>query len=640
MNLTFLRTLALTLLPVAALAQINSFPYTEGFESGDGQYFASGTDSSWAWGQPTQNTFIRSAGSGARAWVTNLSGTYNANEASFLTTPVIDCTSLANDPFLQFLQIFELDSTSAAFVDVAINGGDFQRLGSTNDPEGINWYNGSNDSWRFSSGTPGIWRPARRRITGAAGNMIQIRFGLAADRFSGEAGFGIDDVQVFEALTDLAITRIVSPTSGPLLSPSIVEAEVTNTGTTPITDIPVTAVIDGPSGISEFQETFPGTIQPNQSRLISLATLPDLSAPGTYTVSITANFAGDQVTTNNSQSIAVIRQATISSLPYFEGFESGGSQFIPVGTSSSWEVGRPRGALIATAATGQNAWVTNLNGAVGPDEESSLQSPPIDCTALASDPFLTFNHIFQVLGSFTEHVLEMSVDGSAFALVGSFDEPGSINWYNAQFTDAWTGTSDQSGTWRTARVLLRGAAGSVVTLRWTLRGASFFPRSGEGVGIDDIQITEVPFGEGQPPGRAELDINQAVDRFGFPVSSSVPGPYFAAASSSGEGFNLSIRGEPNQPAVLLGGTFAANTLSIPGAGQLDLSMFDVLLNGAVTGGLNPFFLTNATGELRLSLTVPIALVGNTTTFQALVLSSSQCPVGFCLTNAVQVSFAP
>ena len=76
-------------------AQITTFPYTEDFESGDGGWVAENTtNGTWALGEPT-GAIINSAASGTNSWVTNLSGNYNSDEDSWVTSPVFDFTSLS-----------------------------------------------------------------------------------------------------------------------------------------------------------------------------------------------------------------------------------------------------------------------------------------------------------------------------------------------------------------------------------------------------------------------------------------------------------------------------------------------------------------------------------------------------------------
>ena len=79
-------------------ATYNSFPYYEDFEASNGGWTTGGSMSSWAYGTPAASV-INSASSGTKAWATNLTGNYNASEASYVIAPCFDFTSLAAPQF-------------------------------------------------------------------------------------------------------------------------------------------------------------------------------------------------------------------------------------------------------------------------------------------------------------------------------------------------------------------------------------------------------------------------------------------------------------------------------------------------------------------------------------------------------------
>ena len=55
--------------------------------------------------------------------------------------------------------------------------------------------------------------------------------------------------------------------------------------------------------------------------------------------------------------------AQITSYPYSEDFESGDGGWVADNTTNgTWALGTPTGAIINSAASGSNAWVTNLSG--------------------------------------------------------------------------------------------------------------------------------------------------------------------------------------------------------------------------------------------------------------------------------------
>ena len=639
MNPKYTRTLlALLALAPAVPGQISELPFLESFEASPGLFTTAGSNSSWQWGEPDDN-FIQGAAHGLRAWVTNLDGTYNQNEASYLQSPTFDFTALTADPVLQFSHIFEHDISDESWVEVSLDGGPYFKLGMGGDSGSLNWYNDSlNDWWDLTSGPAGEWRTARHVITGGAAKMVTLRWRLQADTFVGEDGIGVDDVIVYSGnLNDAGVRSLDMPLQGGVPgSQQVISVTLENFGSALQTSFPVSYSVTGPVS-SSATEMFSGLLVADATAAFTFATTADFSVPGDYVVTVTTALPGDEYPFNDELATDVSQQGTITTLPYFEGFEAGPGGYVGVGTSSTWEHGTPAANFITGAASGARAWTTNLTGDYSVFEDSSLQSPVFDLTALTNDPFLQFQHIYQIDFS-DESWVEVSLDGGPFFKLGSSGDPGSLNWYNDTFGNWWDGNSGSTGQWRTARHLLTGAAGGTVQIRWRLVGGSFVNE--DGVGVDNVEIFEAPFGTGQPPqpGLATLDVNAAQDVLGFPVSAVVPGPYFAVVTSS-ESLALHFEGSPNQPIILAAGSLQVGAVSLPPVGQLDLaSDFVVLASGVDPGsGLGSLFFTNFSGVMEFSATVPLGLIGETVAFQAAILSPT---TGFSLTNAVLTTFAP
>src|SRR5690606_7934073 len=81
-----------TVQPVSILPQISEFPYFQNFEGTSG-WVQGGVRSSWEVGTPS-GPVINSAYSGSNAWVTNLDGTYDTLENSYVLAPSFDLRSL------------------------------------------------------------------------------------------------------------------------------------------------------------------------------------------------------------------------------------------------------------------------------------------------------------------------------------------------------------------------------------------------------------------------------------------------------------------------------------------------------------------------------------------------------------------
>ncbi|NJO00643.1 MAG: hypothetical protein HC880_02185 [Bacteroidia bacterium] len=82
--------------------------------------------------------------------------------------------------------------------------------------------------------------------------------------------------------------------------------------------------------------------------------------------------------------------AQVTTFPYAESFENGPAGWIVSGEPSSWELGTPtdqgmpfNGDIIG-ASDGDNAWVTNLDGAYADDQESSVVSPQFNFSGIQS----------------------------------------------------------------------------------------------------------------------------------------------------------------------------------------------------------------------------------------------------------------
>ncbi len=86
------------ILPLEAIAIVSA-----DFDTGDNGFTVSGTNPSWQHGIPDSGP--NSANSPPNVWGTNLSGNYNSNESSWLTSPTIDLSAYTGQiPILSFYQ--------------------------------------------------------------------------------------------------------------------------------------------------------------------------------------------------------------------------------------------------------------------------------------------------------------------------------------------------------------------------------------------------------------------------------------------------------------------------------------------------------------------------------------------------------
>ena len=171
---------------------ISSYPYLEGFESNNGNWYTKGTNTSWEWGTPLK-TIIDKAANGNKAWFTSLSDNYNDNEISYLYSPCFDLTGLAQ-PVLSFSHIFDIEQDfDYTWVEYSTDGKVWRKLGTAG--SGTNWYdNVDANNWEESDT---IWHVASIDIPPYAGTM-RFRFVMSSDGGVNYEGVGIDDIRVHQ----------------------------------------------------------------------------------------------------------------------------------------------------------------------------------------------------------------------------------------------------------------------------------------------------------------------------------------------------------------------------------------------------------------------------------------------------------
>ena len=173
---------------------ITSFPYLEGFESNNGDWYTSGINSSWQWGTPT-GSVINKAANGAKAWVTNLSGNYNNSEISYLYSPCFDLSGLTT-PVLSFSHIFQTEDNCTCdfhWAEYSTDGQNWLRLGNTS--SGTNWFdNATYLAWKMSNP---VWHVSSFDIPSHS-STVRFRIVMYADPGVTYEGVGIDDIHVFD----------------------------------------------------------------------------------------------------------------------------------------------------------------------------------------------------------------------------------------------------------------------------------------------------------------------------------------------------------------------------------------------------------------------------------------------------------
>ncbi|OFZ27800.1 MAG: hypothetical protein A2437_01140 [Bacteroidetes bacterium RIFOXYC2_FULL_40_12] len=167
----------------------------------------------------------------------------------------------------------------------------------------------------------------------------------------------------------------------------------------------------------------------------------------TYTIksnSTNSSCSGTQTKTIHIRPTIVLKDMN----DYSQSFEEGNGGWIPEKlvesdtVEYSWELGVPSGAIIDSAAHGENAYVTGLSSNYKFNENSAVTSPCFDFTEL-NRPMISLS-IFNQMETRDGVVLEYSTDdGGNWSLVGKINE--GINWYNSADIYIKPGNSESQG---------------------------------------------------------------------------------------------------------------------------------------------------------------------------------------------------
>ncbi len=295
-------------------------------------------------------------------------------------------------------------------------------------------------------------------------------------------GYTFDNLSISEAENDVAVTQILSPDKGgcELSANTPVTIRVKNYSNNTLSNIAVYYQVNGGTIIAENI----ATLAANTGIDYTFIQKANFAAFTGYNLNVWVKFTGDTYSANDSiVNYTFNNSPVISSFPYFENFENSNGYFYTTGTNSTWQWGAPVASLsvkkITKAASGQNAWVTNLNGYYTNNETSYLVSPCFNISGL-SNPMLSFSHIYDLEKDYDYSWVEYSTDGNNWQKLGSFGN--GTNWYSDNNKNAWTDNNDK---WHVASLPIP-VTGSSVRFRFVMSSDGGVTK--EGLGIDDIRI--------------------------------------------------------------------------------------------------------------------------------------------------------
>lgn len=485
-----------------------SVPYSEDFESNNGNWSFEGDSSltNWVWGAPN-STFISGAAGGTNAWVTNLTGNYLShpnNEVVYMRSPCYDFSTLSADPFVAFSHIFNTESCcDESWLEMSTDAGDtWNKVGTAG--SGNNWYNDTfADDWDGDSGPAGVWRTADNRLTGSAGSArVFLRFAFSSDGSIEAEGFGVDNVLIIDTIINAGVIAINSPGNGcQLTSADSVSVEVINAGTHVLVNPQVCYTINNAAPVCE---TIMDSIPSGSTYTYTFQQTANLSVTGPYDVQAYTVVTGDSLGDNDSTLAGIVNFPVINTFPYVENFESANGLWISGGVNNDWELGTPNKLNIQGAASGSNAWVTGTTGFLNYQNEANsyVEGPCFDLSQV-TEPWVGLNVWWETDQGSDGAVLEYSLDGGATWLeVGQYNDP--FNWYNnfnmfgltnaGGSGDGWSGRSGGNGG-SEGYVFAKhdlDSISSMTSVRFRVHFGSDFFGQFDGVAFDDFSIGGAP----------------------------------------------------------------------------------------------------------------------------------------------------
>lgn len=189
----------------------------------------------------------------------------------------------------------------------------------------ISYDNGATFSFlnKYTTTPSGNWELRVIDLGNSNSDQVVLRFRATSNQ-GGNTDPGIDEISISQPQPDMAMLEIVEPVSAcDLTATESVTVRLKNTGSLPLTDIPVIYHLDG----TTVQETINTTLQPGDILSYTFLTPGNFQAAGPHQLAAKVTFPGDYNPLNDSLAKVINTIMPITSFPFTEDFESGNAYY-------------------------------------------------------------------------------------------------------------------------------------------------------------------------------------------------------------------------------------------------------------------------------------------------------------------------
>ena len=477
---------------------IEAIPYSNDFESGNGNWAQTSWDTLTQWEHGTPNFGLTvGAHSGNNCWDINLNTGYSGPSNTILYSPMFTLTGTTVNQLSFWLNHNSETGWDGTRLEYSVNNDStWLLLGIQNDPNAQNWYNASfinssnQPAWVGSSNG---WIKSTYKLYPLQGyNSVRFRFVFTSDAAVNTDGISMDDF-VIEQIPDYEaeLISITTPTNAYAIGASTdpITFLVKNNGAINLTNFTYQYTVNG---IFQTSSTHFGSIAPGATAQITL--------PGFIMSQVNSQICGkiillnDVDTTNNTACMNLIGITTYVPT-WADNFDLGNNGWYNEnvsGVNANWELGQPNYGATSSSYSQPNSWDVNLLTPYADDANCRLYTPYFDLSGAVHPKLEFWQNRNSETGWDGLRIEYKSGSDPNWYVLGVVNDSNAQNWYtdpalNSSNLPGWEGNS---GGWIKCIYNLDSVnLGNIVQFRYVFTSDPSVVT--DGVSIDNFMVSTI-----------------------------------------------------------------------------------------------------------------------------------------------------